>query len=229
VAGPRLARKVAKPTPRAGDVVKPGLLAALDRGVDGGLLLVVAPAGFGKTTSLGAWAARTSWPVAWLSLSETEREPDAFLEALVASIRTVAPDFGDSVLAMRRMAELPAPPVIAAALAAELADLSEAMTLGLDDGHRIADGPAQEIVAELVSMLADDTRLILATRRRLSFRGAMLRGRGRLVEIGPTELRFNATEIGVRVAMEQKTGISRGGRPGRGARSESRQCRPGVG
>jgi LuxR family maltose regulon positive regulatory protein len=133
--------------------------------------------------------------VAWLTLSEAECEPFTFLDALVASVRTISPEFGDSILAMRRMAELPEVPVVSAALANELADLPDAITLVLDDGHRLGDSPAQQVLAELVQMLPDDTRLILATRRRPPLALARLRGLGRLVEIGPPELRFQPEEV----------------------------------
>jgi LuxR family maltose regulon positive regulatory protein len=176
-------------------VARPRLLAALDPGPSGGLTLLVAPAGFGKTTTVAAWAAWTPRPVAWLTISEAERETVAFIDALVASIRTSEPDFGESLLAMREMADLPEAPVIAAALAAELADLPDAVTLVLDDSHRLDDSPAQQVLAELVPMLPDDTRLIVATRRRPAPRNAQLRGPGQLVEIGPPELRFQPADV----------------------------------
>src|SRR4051794_5288488 len=158
---PGLRAKFVRPRLPAAYVARPRLLRLLDRGLERRLTLVSAPAGFGKTTLISAWAAYTSWPVAWLTLSDAERDPVTFLDALVASVRMIAPDFGDGVLAMRRMADLPDVADIADALASDLADLPEAVTLVLDDGHRLDDSPAQQILAELVRMLPDDTRLIL--------------------------------------------------------------------
>ncbi|HVH21815.1 MAG TPA: hypothetical protein VNA11_05090, partial [Pseudonocardia sp.] len=54
-------------------VGRPRLLALLDAAEPGGLLLVSAPAGYGKTLLLAEWAARRPDRVAWLSLDDDDR------------------------------------------------------------------------------------------------------------------------------------------------------------
>ena len=73
---------------------------------DGGdgprLVLVAAPAGFGKTTLLTQWlaAARAQRRVAWLALDEGDADLRPFLTHLVAAIQTVEPEAGAEALAL---------------------------------------------------------------------------------------------------------------------------------
>ncbi|HET9081615.1 MAG TPA: hypothetical protein VFO01_14035, partial [Trebonia sp.] len=63
-----LATKLHLPSSGPGQVLRPRLLARLDEGLARGLVLVCAPAGYGKTVLLADWARRGGVPVAWLSL-----------------------------------------------------------------------------------------------------------------------------------------------------------------
>jgi LuxR family transcriptional regulator, maltose regulon positive regulatory protein len=63
-----LATKLYVPGPRPGLVPRPRLLARLDEGLARGLVLVCAPAGYGKTVLLADWTRRGGQPAAWLSL-----------------------------------------------------------------------------------------------------------------------------------------------------------------
>lgn len=49
------------------------------------LNLIVAPAGFGKTTLVSQWCARTSGPIAWLSLDEHDDEPGRFWQYVASA------------------------------------------------------------------------------------------------------------------------------------------------
>jgi LuxR family maltose regulon positive regulatory protein len=65
------------------------------------LILVCAPAGFGKTTLLSQWLARWQTAphaeprrVAWISLDAEDSDPRLFLTNLVAAVQAAAPDVG---------------------------------------------------------------------------------------------------------------------------------------
>ena len=85
-----LGTKVRVPVLRRDLVARPRLMERLHEGPR--LVLVSAPAGFGKTTALGQGLARiagTQGRVAWLSLDEDDNDPRRFLEHLVAALRRV--------------------------------------------------------------------------------------------------------------------------------------------
>jgi LuxR family maltose regulon positive regulatory protein len=53
---------------------------------DKALVLVSAPAGFGKTTLLAEWAAQADLTLAWLSLDEGDNDPNRFLRYVIAAL-----------------------------------------------------------------------------------------------------------------------------------------------
>ena len=55
------------------------------------LVLVVAPAGYGKTTLLSQWADRDARPFVWVSIDEHDNEPIAFLRHVAAALDGVRP------------------------------------------------------------------------------------------------------------------------------------------
>ena len=75
--GPLLDTKFYLPQWRPGLVPRTGLVARLNQGTESRLVLVSAPAGFGKTTLLAEWlatAAADGRPVAWLSLDPSDNQ-----------------------------------------------------------------------------------------------------------------------------------------------------------
>lgn len=71
---PLLATKLFRPPPRPGTVLRHRLLARLSEGLARKLTLVAAPAGYGKTTLVSAWAAAADLPAAWLSLDPDDSD-----------------------------------------------------------------------------------------------------------------------------------------------------------
>jgi len=71
--GGLLATKLFAPRPQPGFVSRPRLAKGLNDGLARGLILVSAPAGFGKTALLAEWARQR--PVAWLSLDGGDNDP----------------------------------------------------------------------------------------------------------------------------------------------------------
>jgi LuxR family maltose regulon positive regulatory protein len=82
-----LTTKLYIPPPRANLVPRLRLIHRLDEGLRLGrrLTLILAPAGFGKTTLLSAWIAGLERPVAWLSFDESDSDPRRAAAYLVAA------------------------------------------------------------------------------------------------------------------------------------------------
>jgi LuxR family maltose regulon positive regulatory protein len=82
-----LTTKLHFPQVRSDLVPRPRLVAVLEKGLQGPLTLISAPAGSGKTTLMGEWreTAKNQIPVAWLSLDSTDNAPLRFLTYLTAS------------------------------------------------------------------------------------------------------------------------------------------------
>ena len=100
-----LGTKLHLPSPRRRLVQRARLIDQM--GADGRegprLVLIAAPAGFGKTTLLAQWlapAGRSQRGVAWLALDPGDDDVRLFLTHLVAAIQTAEPEAGVDALAL---------------------------------------------------------------------------------------------------------------------------------
>ena len=200
VPAPLLETKLYVPRSRRGLVPRPRLSERLDRGTASKLMLVSAPAGFGKTTLLAEWlAAGPAAPAdersaAWLSLDRGDNDPASFWTYLIAALRTVAPGVGESALALL---QAPQPPPIETVLTALLNDLGAIagdIVLVLDDYHVIDARDVQDGMAFLLDHLPPRLHLVIASRADPALPLARLRARGELVEIRAADLRFTPDE-----------------------------------
>ena len=195
-----LETKLYVPRPRRGLVLRPRLSERLDRGTASKLVLVSAPAGFGKTTLLAEWlAARPAAPAderlaAWLSLDRGDNDPASFWAYVIAALRTVASGVGESALALL---DAPQPPPIETVLTTLLNDLGAVageIVLVLDDYHVIDAREVQDGMAFLLDHLPPRLHLVIASRADPALPLARMRARGELAEIRAAELRFTAEE-----------------------------------
>jgi len=83
-----LATKLSVPAARARWVARPRLFERITAGLRGKLTLIAAPAGFGKTTLLGAWRATEAGrgvALAWVSLDAGDNDPALFWSYVLAA------------------------------------------------------------------------------------------------------------------------------------------------
>src|SRR5215813_4072390 len=191
-----LATKLHLPRPRPGFVPRPRLVSRLDEGLDRELVLVCAPAGYGKTAALADWARRSGRPVAWLSLDAGDNDPVRFWRHVVAAVGPAKPGVAERVLPLFG----PPPPSLfegpVTALINELADQpgdNEAILI-LDDYHLIDAEPVHESLLLLLEQLPPGLQVVLASRSDPPMPLGRLRARGQLAELRAAELRFTAAE-----------------------------------
>jgi LuxR family maltose regulon positive regulatory protein len=99
----------------------------------GKLLLIAAPAGFGKTSLLSDWRAASGGgplPLAWVSLDRDDNEPLRFWRYVSAALDMLSPGSDTTALALLAT---PQPPPIETVLTALLNDVS---ALSTDAGFR---------------------------------------------------------------------------------------------
>src|SRR5580704_14668127 len=200
VPAPLLETKFYVPRSRHGLVPRPRLSERLDRGTAAKLMLVSAPAGFGKTTLLTEWlAAGPAGPAderlaAWLSLDRSDNDPASFWTYLIAALRTAASGVGESALALL---QAPQPPPIETVLTLLLNDLGAIagdIVLVLDDYHVVDARDVQDGMAFLLDHLPAGLHVVIASRADPALPLARLRARGELAEIRAAELRFTPDE-----------------------------------
>ena len=89
-----LATKLNVPGLRPDLVPRPRLVQRLEEG-RGRRLVLVAPAGYGKTVLLAGWARRGRHSVAWLSLDAGDNDPARFWRHAVAALERVRPGISE--------------------------------------------------------------------------------------------------------------------------------------
>jgi LuxR family maltose regulon positive regulatory protein len=91
---PLLSTKLYIPPPRPDLVARPRLIERLEAGTRGKLTLISAPAGYGKSTLVSEWVARSKMPTAWLSLDASDNNNPRFFSYLIAALQQINPDIG---------------------------------------------------------------------------------------------------------------------------------------
>ena len=135
----------------------------LERGAGSRLVLVSAPAGFGKTSLLTQWFAAVAdrgHVVAWLALDESDNRPGSFWPHLVAAIGAAVPGFGAGLLPLLESSGAPTEGMLAS-LVNELDALSVDMRLVLDDYHLIDDESIHADVTYLLEHLPAQAHVLI--------------------------------------------------------------------
>ncbi len=193
---PLLLSKLYIPPTRLNTVLRPRLVARLNEGMHGRLILISAPAGFGKTTLLSEWIAGREWPVAWLSLDAGESDPARFLAYFVSALQTIDENCGKDLLAVLH-APQPQPPAIESLLAGllnEISTITSNFVLVLDDYHALDSKAVDQALTFLVEHQPPQMQLVIATREDPPLPLARLRVRGKLTELRAADLRFTPAE-----------------------------------
>ena len=192
---PVLVTKLFIPTPRPAFIARPRLIELLNDGLRGSLTVVSAPAGFGKSALLSAWAASVGRPVAWVSLDEADSDPIRFLTYLVAALRTVVPDLGEQLLGALEPPQPASSEAMLIALINEVSALPNPLVLVLDDYHAVDAAEVDAAVTFLLEHLPPSLHVVISSRQDPSVPLARLRARGQLSEVRAADLRFAPTEV----------------------------------
>ncbi|MCU0501912.1 MAG: hypothetical protein MUC51_09125, partial [Anaerolineae bacterium] len=203
-----LRTKFHKPRVLADLIDRLSLKARLDSGWDRSLILVAAPAGFGKSTLLSAWLDACACPNAWLSLDEHDNDPGVFLAYFLGAVRTIFPNALAATHALLSGVSLPPLTVIVRSLLNDLDELGRDFILVLDDYHIISEPSVHSLLAALLQHPLHRMHLVIVTRQDPPLPLRMLRARGQVTEIRGQDLRFSAPEIAK--FMEQTLGAPLG-------------------
>lgn len=211
--------KIQPPRARRGSLLdRPALRARLvDALGSASLVLLKAPAGFGKTTALvqALDALPSTTAVAWISCDESDL-PIQLFECLVTALDgcdlpwRVSPE---SLVARAAADSAPAPQSRALqAMVAELVNALDASevphgVIAVDDLHRVVHAPVHEFLDRLLERLPSRWSVAVATREEPPISLARVRARGELVEFRATDLRF---DLDVTAAVLRDAGIDPG-------------------
>jgi LuxR family maltose regulon positive regulatory protein len=193
-----LGTKLHLPSPRRRLVQRPRITDRLHAEEAAGprLILVAAPAGFGKTTLLAQWLGAGVSPrrVAWLSLDSSDADVRLFLTQLVAAIQTIEPEVGVEALALLEAGGATPSEDVLVSLINDLDALAGPTLVALDDYHVIDGAAVHEALTFLLDNLPPQVTLAMTTRADPPLPLSRMRARGELVEVRAADLRFTTDE-----------------------------------
>ncbi|WP_416465893.1 LuxR C-terminal-related transcriptional regulator [Pseudomonas sp. LFS044] len=197
-----------------GHVHRARLCQRLQAGLGGRLLLVNAPAGFGKSSLAIEFceALPGHWRSLWLGLSQRDADPGRFLERLLEGLQQYCPALGGQAMGLLKMRQRHQPFAFEEwidGLLDELALYLQADTpllLVLDDYH-LAQGPVLDRCLQFfLNHLPGGLVLLVTSRQRPDWHLARLRLSRQLVELNEQELRLTPDES-LAVIGRQPTGL----------------------
>ena len=163
------------------------------------LILIEAPAGYGKTILAAQWRAHTmqARPFAWISLDEEDDEPRKLWWHITHALLRACPELdAEQILCHLRGSS---PDITGAAIPSlvnELAGLAVPAVLVLDDYHSITEPGCHEQMTFLLHHLPASVQVVLVTRADPPLPLARWRATGELAEFRAQDLAFTAAEAG---------------------------------
>ena len=190
--------KVQRPSLREDTLARDRLLDWLGTRIHDRVLLLLADAGYGKTTLLADFSQRTRLRTLWYRLDEDDRDWIAFLNYLVAAGREHDPEFAPTTASMLQDMSVGGPEreAVIDVFLRELPSIAErGLVLIFDDFHLVDESPdVRFIVRELIARGPERMTIAFATRRLPTIPLARLRASGEVAELGTDDLRFDVDE-----------------------------------
>ncbi|MET0963662.1 MAG: LuxR C-terminal-related transcriptional regulator [Noviherbaspirillum sp.] len=190
-----LSTKLNPPTPTPSQVPRAGIWDLVRTSQSVKVILVRAPAGFGKTTAMvqcRALLEENGVDTAWMTLDSGDNDASRFLACLSAAVGTLT--------AAQAPAEdqLPQATLLLGDMALEIMDRLSRHTspfaLFLDDFEALQEPTVLRLIHEILEHLPRRGQLIIGSRSLPDLGFGRLRARGQLLEIEAAHLRFSISE-----------------------------------
>ncbi|MGB3356905.1 MAG: AAA family ATPase [Mycobacterium sp.] len=186
--------------PRIGDAViaRPAVLARLQKAAGGDLVVVTAPAGYGKTAAAALWDEADERPFAWVRLDYLDEDPVHLLLHIATAV-VEACGYDDGVLRyLRGPGRAPLTHLVPAV--AQLLATSGPLVLVLDDAHELTAPDAVGALQALIDAVPPSATVALLGRFQLPLDLARRRLHQRVIQIGIDGLRFSSAEAAASLA-----------------------------
>ena len=155
--------------------------------------LLIAPAGYGKTTLLSEWATRDDRPFAWVTLDEADNDPTTLLSAIALALDAVEP-LGWEVFEALSSKRANAATVALQRLARALSARELSCVLALDDVHTVNAPAARQAMIAIGQALLPGSQLVLAGRSDSALPVGRMRAQGSSLELTAEQLAMTRSE-----------------------------------
>lgn len=188
--------KTQVPAPAGELIERPRLMAQLSQAGQAKLVLVQAPAGYGKTSLLQQWSAsqaRAGALLAWFTPDPDDRSANALLGYLLDALAQAGHEVGE-LAPWRVRHETCAWKIIAMQLANSFVDASRRCLVFLDEVQHLRESEALQCLRLLIEATPPQVQFVLASREQPGIPLGRLRALGQLFELRTPQLRFTSDE-----------------------------------
>ncbi len=181
-------------------LVRERLLNLLYDLLDHRLVIIAAPAGYGKTSLLIDLAHHTEMPVCWYALDELDQSPERFVAHFVGAIAQRFPAFGkQSATALHEMSssDLDIDRLVSLIVNEVYDNVQEHFAIVLDDYHLISDcAPVNRFISQFIQHVDENCHLLMSSRTLVNLVDLPLMiARSQVGGLALGELAFRADEI----------------------------------
>ena len=192
-AQPLAEAKISAPVLRTRLIDRPRVHEALDAGGAAALTLVAAPAGYGKTTAVRAWCARSDLALAWVRLDAHDNDPVRLWTSIATAIDRIRPGLGRPALRHLKASGHSIDGSVDE-LANSIMAFGGELALVLDDLHLVTQADCIASLNHAVATLPANARLIVISRTDPALRLPQLRATGELAELRARDLMLTPAE-----------------------------------
>ncbi|PCI34240.1 MAG: hypothetical protein COB54_00125 [Alphaproteobacteria bacterium] len=190
-------------------VERPRLLDKLQSATKAGtkLILLHAPAGFGKTTLLSQWAEHQTH-LCWYSLDQKDSDSRRFLKYFIATLDKVGAINGKEALAYLESRVSHDYEDIIRLIVNNITAFSEQVCIVLDNFHVISGDTVINIIVELLNFAPNNLQLLVASQSSANFNVSSMMMPGSFLEITKEDLRFNLEEAQNLINSHMSTSVN---------------------
>ena len=203
-----LKTKIYIPPLRAGLVPRLRLIEKLNSGIKKKLILIQAPAGYGKTTLIVEWLSHIGKRHVMYSIDKNDNELLRFLTYIIFSIKQVDPSVCDRALPFIHSPEIHPAHIILTHLINDLECIQQPTTIVIDDYHLISSKEIHKALSFLLHNLPPKLQIVIVSRKELPFPISLLRAGNQVLELNIFDLRFTKQEIKAFVEGTLKVDLS---------------------
>lgn len=192
-----LITKLHQPEVPAVHIHRQRLVQTLDDSCHLPLQLIIAPAGYGKTTLISCWLNHIDWPTSWYSIDETDNDLRQFLIYFIHAVQTLFPGSLEKInrIIVNSM-NLPGNTVLINNLVNDLQKINKDFIIVLDDFHLIKEMSVHNLLSSLLRYPPNNMHLIIIARREPFLPVDTFRAHKMVNEIRLQQLKFTEEETG---------------------------------